>query len=142
LRQVLAAYLGEEPGQIRLGEGEHGKPRLEGPSKRLEFNLSHSGEIALVAVSGEHPVGVDVERVRPRRGQAFHQRWACHEARIKCLGVGLLRARQMALEPVAAAPFDVGGGYVAAIAVAANRLPPLRGWTFEPARLKTAGGVS
>jgi len=142
LRRVLATYLGEEPERIRLGEGEHGKPRLEGGGERLEFNLSHSGALALVAISGEHPVGVDVERVRPRRGQAFHQRWACHEARLKCLGVGLLRAREMALAPVAVAPLDPGPGYVAAIAVAAPGLPPLRGCAFGPARQKTAGGVS
>lgn len=107
-----------------------GKPRLAESSPQLEFNLSHSAGIALVAVSGEHEVGVDVERVRPRRGEAFYRRWACHEAHVKCLGVGLLRARRMALEPVAVRSIEVGTGYVGAVAARATELPPLKGWTF------------
>jgi phosphopantetheinyl transferase len=132
LRRVLAVYLGEEPARIRLERGEHGKPRLADPQGRLRFNLSHSGEIALVAVSGEFEVGVDVEAVRPKREEAFYWRWASHEAHVKCLGTGLLRARQAPLEPVAVEPVEVGPGYAAAVAVDAPELPPLRGWTGLP----------
>lgn len=130
LRRVLATYLGEEPGQIRLGEGEHGKPRLEGATQPLEFNLSHSGDITLVAVSGEHAVGVDVERVRPRQPEAYYWDWARREAHVKCLGVGLIRAREAPLDPVAVSPLDVSPGYAAAVAAAAPELPPLRGWAL------------
>jgi 4'-phosphopantetheinyl transferase len=130
LRRVLAIYLREEPGLIRLEESEHGKPRLAEAPQRLRFNLSHSGELALVAVSGEFEVGVDVERVRPRRGEAFYRRWARHEAHVKCLGVGLLRARRMPLAPVAVGELAVGPGYAAAVAVAAPELPKLRRWTL------------
>lgn len=130
LRPVLATYLGKDPEQIHLVRGEHGKPRLAESGRRLEFNLSHSGELALVAVSGELEVGVDVERVRPKRGEGFYRRWARHEARVKCLGIGLLRARQTDLEPVAVGMLEVESGYAAAAAVAAPDLPPLRGWTF------------
>ena len=42
-----------------------GKPRFAGLEDR-QFSLSHSGGLALCALSG-HPVGVDVERVKPRR---------------------------------------------------------------------------
>jgi 4'-phosphopantetheinyl transferase len=136
LRRVLATYLGEEPKQIQFQTGEHGKPRLAAAARRLEFNLSHSGEIALVAVSGEHEVGIDAERVRPKRGAAFYRRWARHEAHVKCLGVGLLRARRVALAPVALRNLDVGPGYAAAVAVAAGELPPLRGWTLGLPRQK------
>ncbi|HEV2726651.1 MAG TPA: hypothetical protein VGV34_00060 [Solirubrobacterales bacterium] len=131
LREVLAVYLGEDPELIRLEKGEHGKPRLADSPRRLEFNLSHSGELALVAVSGEHEVGVDVERVRPKRGEAFYRRWACHEAHVKCLGTGLLRARRVPLELVAVKPIEVAPGYAAAIAVAAPALPRLRRWTLD-----------
>lgn len=131
LRRVLAVYLEEEPAEIQLAEGEHGKPRLADPGARLSFNLSHSGEVALVALSGEDEVGVDIELVRPKREEVFYWRWACHEARVKCLGSGLLRARAaVPLEPLTVKPIDVGAGYAAAIAVAAAELPPLRGWTF------------
>lgn len=132
LRRVLAVYLDEEPGRIRLERGEHGKPRLADPQGQLRFNLSHSGGIALVAVSGEFEVGVDVEAVQPKREEAFYRRWASHEARVKCLGTGLLRAREVAPEAVTVESVEVGPGYAAAVAVAAPELPPLRGWTGLP----------
>ncbi|HEX6602937.1 MAG TPA: hypothetical protein VF030_09880 [Solirubrobacterales bacterium] len=132
LRRVLAIYLGQGPSQIRLTEGEHGKPRLADPEATLRFNLSHSGEIALVAVSGEVEVGVDVERIRPKRDEDYYWRWASHEAEVKCLGVGLLRARQAPSAPVAVASLLVEPGYAAAVAAAAPEMPPLRGWTFGP----------
>lgn len=129
LRRVLAVYLGREPEQIRLEEGEHEKPRLADPEEGLRFNLSHSGELALVAVSGELEVGVDVERMRPKRDEAFYRDWARREAHVKCLGIGLLRARPLPPDPVAIASVDVGPGYAAAVAVAGLELPPLRGLT-------------
>lgn len=131
LRQVLAVYLGMKPEEIELEAGRHGKPRLAGAG-RLQFNLSHSGELALVAVSAQLEVGVDVQRIKARRGEGFYRRWSCHEAHVKCLGIGLLRARGTSLEPVAVEPVDVSPGYAAAIAARAPRLPPLRGWTFGP----------
>lgn len=132
LRRVLAVYTGLEPEQIRLERGEHGKPRLAAPLGQLRFNLGHSGEIALVAVSGEFEVGIDVEQVRPKREEAFYWRWAAHEAHVKCLGTGLLRARQVPPEPVAVKPVRIGPGYAAAVAGAGAELPPLRGWTGLP----------
>lgn len=137
LRRVLAVYLGEEPEQIRLQEGEGGKPRLAEAPRRLEFNLSHSGEVALVAVSGELEVGIDVERLRPDREAELLRRWACYEAHVKCLGVGLLSARRRPLEPVAVQPIEIGAGYAAAVAARATEVPPLRGWTFGPSAMKS-----
>lgn len=89
LRRTLAAYLDADPRELRFGTGEHGKPELaafgaapraaseRAPSERaasttaahesnapLHFNLSHSGDLALIAVSRSGPVGVDVERWR------------------------------------------------------------------------------
>jgi len=64
---ALRAILGERTGvaarDVRFTRGEYGKPALldGGP----HFSLSHSGAIALVAVSDEREIGVDVERVRP-----------------------------------------------------------------------------
>jgi 4'-phosphopantetheinyl transferase len=124
----LAVYLGREPERIRLQEGEHGKPRLADPEGQLRFNLSHSAGLALVAVSGELEVGVDLERLRPKREQAHYWRWACREAHVKCLGTGLLRARQAPLEPAAIKPIRIGPGYAAAVAVAGPVMPPLQGF--------------
>jgi 4'-phosphopantetheinyl transferase len=60
LRAILAAYLRKRPQALRLTTGPAGKPCLDG----LQFNLSHAGNIALVAISKEKRVGVDVEKLR------------------------------------------------------------------------------
>ncbi|HYH53493.1 MAG TPA: hypothetical protein VD761_05120 [Solirubrobacterales bacterium] len=127
----MAVYLDQEPEQIELREGEHGKPHLADCREQLRFNLSHSGGLALVAVSGEFEVGVDLERVRPQRAEDHYWRWACREAHVKCLGSGLLRAREAPLEPVAIQPIAIGPGYAAAVAVAGATVPPLQGFDIR-----------
>ncbi len=63
LRRILAHYAEAPPASLVFERGEFGKPMLTGPAPRdLWFNLSHSGDIALVAVTREGEVGVDVER--------------------------------------------------------------------------------
>lgn len=65
LRAVLAGYLRVIEDEIRLVTGLHGKPLLAHPGgSGLEFNLSHSHELALVAVARNKAVGVDVEFVK------------------------------------------------------------------------------
>ncbi len=150
LREVLSRYLDEDPAAIALGRGEHGKPELASEPARLEFNLSHSGELALVAVSRGRPVGVDVERIAPRRdllalaqrsldsdairtvraageGQraaAFYAAWTRHEARVKCGGGGFGGPPPTA--PLAVTQLDVGAGYAAATAVPGETAPAHR----------------
>lgn len=62
LRQVLGHCLGLPPQAIGLEEGHHGKPRLAASLPRLEFNVSHSGQLALIAL-GRTPLGVDLEHL-------------------------------------------------------------------------------
>jgi 4'-phosphopantetheinyl transferase len=63
LRRILGAYEDAPPASLAFVTSEHGKPSLAGPAQGgIEFNLSHSGEIALVAVARGRAVGVDVER--------------------------------------------------------------------------------
>lgn len=68
LRRILAAYDDVDPLALKFHVGEHGKPELiaGGAAHRalLHFNLSHSGDLALVAVARHGAVGVDVERWR------------------------------------------------------------------------------
>lgn len=65
LRALLAAYLDASPSTISYVVGAHGKPALavrDGVRANVEFNLSHSEDLALVAVARGQPVGVDVQR--------------------------------------------------------------------------------
>ena len=156
LRRVLAPYLGEAPEEIELTEGEHGKPRLAEDSPRLAFNLSHSGRLALVAVARDREVGVDVERVKPerdlatlaeralapeaaaavreaaepRRAQLFYELWTQHEARLKCLGVGLATRPTCPTPPIAVQSLPIDPGFAAALALAGEAVP-VRCWAFR-----------
>src|SRR5262249_17462285 len=74
LRAVLAAQLGVAPRDVALSGGAAGKPELAAHGERagagraapsLRFNLSHSGDLALVALARDREVGVDVEQRRP-----------------------------------------------------------------------------
>ena len=65
LRWILGRYLGLAPTQVALETGANGKPRLApGRSPDLRFNLSHSGDLALIAIRPGLEVGVDLERRR------------------------------------------------------------------------------
>ena len=141
LAEILAAYLGGVEA-ARTSSGEGGKPRLAVDPGRLAFNLSHSGELALIAIApGGLEVGVDVERLRPRRDlvrlaarwlpaedadavaaaapaereAVFYAAWTRHEARVKCTGAGL--AGPPPGPEVAARQLEIDDGYAAAVAV-------------------------
>ena len=116
LRALLGAYLGLSPDAVELAEGAHGRPQLAGTQARgLDFNWTHSGDCALVAIGREVMPGIDVERrrTRPRgldiarryfardeaewlasqppedRDEAFLTLWTGKEAVLKALGRGL-----------------------------------------------------
>ena len=63
LRKILAGYLGLAPRALQLTVGEHGKPELltEQGENVLCFNLSHADNQALLAVSGNCELGIDLE---------------------------------------------------------------------------------
>jgi 4'-phosphopantetheinyl transferase len=74
LRQRLASTLGtEEPASLVIAVGEHGKPFLADGA--LEFNLADSADVAVIAISDEGPVGVDVELVRPIEHERLARRF-------------------------------------------------------------------
>ena len=108
LRRLLGAWRDEPPEAVPIGAGAHGKPCCTGGP---EFNLSHSGDLILLALHRQRPVGVDVEQLRPglawrpiaRRvlppaewqaleaegAEAFLAAWCRLEARLKAQGLGL-----------------------------------------------------
>ena len=61
LRQLTGFWTGTTPAEVALFVGPYGKPACNG----LEFNISHSGGLLLIAASRSIPVGVDVERPHP-----------------------------------------------------------------------------
>jgi 4'-phosphopantetheinyl transferase len=66
LRRLLSRYLGVAPASLDFEVGPHGKPSVaDARGMRLRFNVSHSGELALIALALDREVGVDVEWHRP-----------------------------------------------------------------------------
>lgn len=114
LRLLLAAETHMHPKDVHFVEGEHGKPYLNLDTP-LHFNMSHAKGWALIGISTEAAIGVDIERPLPMAdwsalaqrclsaaewedltalppGQqlsAFLQCWTRKEACLKALGSGL-----------------------------------------------------
>jgi phosphopantetheinyl transferase len=131
LRGVLAHYLGEQPAAIELRFGDRGKPMLAAVGAPLRFNLSHSAELALIAVAVAREVGVDVQRVGPR-SLPYYRDWTRREALAKCLGAGL--GASLPDRPVALSALDAGPGFAASVAIVGREVPPLRQFVAEPGR--------
>jgi 4'-phosphopantetheinyl transferase len=62
LRWLLGTLLDRAAAELPLSEGSHGKPELRGGP---QFNVSHAGDLVLLAVHRHWPIGVDVEQERP-----------------------------------------------------------------------------
>jgi 4'-phosphopantetheinyl transferase len=77
LRSILARYLSLPPAQVQFSYRHRGKPELaNGYAKgKLEFNVSHSHEMALYGIALDRPIGVDLEHVRPIEAVALSQRF-------------------------------------------------------------------
>jgi len=133
LRLLLGHYLGCFPNEIKLTSGPKGKPALQPPS-RLKFNASHSGQLALYALTLDCDMGIDVEKTRElddpesiaarffsaaeltelrsltpdEKALAFFRCWTRKEAYVKAIGDGLampLNGFQVTLLPGAPARF-------------------------------------
>jgi 4'-phosphopantetheinyl transferase len=66
MRQVLAQYLAADPRDIQFAYENQGKPFLKKTAAHapLHFNLSHSHQLGLLAVSSTSPVGIDIEHAK------------------------------------------------------------------------------
>ena len=73
LRALLGRYLGAKGDELRFAQAAQGKPSL--PGCGLHFNVSHTAGLALIAVTREGEVGVDVEYVRAFNHDAFAERY-------------------------------------------------------------------
>ncbi|MCG6863129.1 MAG: 4'-phosphopantetheinyl transferase superfamily protein [Chromatiaceae bacterium] len=158
LRRILSGYLEVAPQAIPFEYAAAGKPRLTGGFEGLDFNLTTSGDLALVALSANQPVGVDCERIRDcgdavaiarrmftsrqaadiaaaaaeDRLEQFYIAWTALEAEVKADGRGLLGPRNPAARKTLQIRHCVPEpGFIAA--VARKRLPPVEEWvTLDP----------
>jgi 4'-phosphopantetheinyl transferase len=120
LRLILGRLTNAPPQDVAFRFGPGGKPELAGPRPpgdvpSLRFNVTHSDDLALIAVSLDRELGVDLERLRtiseaarivesyftsaeqaqfaaleePVRASAFLRGWTRKEAILKAKGVGL-----------------------------------------------------
>jgi 4'-phosphopantetheinyl transferase len=115
MRLKLGEYCDTRPENLQFRAGIHGKPYLADPITPLQFNLSHSGSLAVLAVTHGSPCGVDIEIVRskinteaiagrffcvhenawlqslpaPKARPGFFRLWSVKEAILKAAGKGL-----------------------------------------------------
>jgi 4'-phosphopantetheinyl transferase len=112
LRQILSQYIDLTPAQIVFTYSPHGKPEIS--DSQIQFNLSHSHDRAVYAISTKHPVGIDLEYIHPlpaadlvdrffspaeraifhslpvtEQQAAFFHAWTQKEAYLKACGTGL-----------------------------------------------------
>lgn len=60
LRKALSYYVDRSPASWHFSQNEAGKPAIEGLPK-IRFNLSHSNDMAVCAITVDQEVGIDVE---------------------------------------------------------------------------------
>jgi 4'-phosphopantetheinyl transferase len=117
LRLEVSRRIGIAPRDVRFETGPHGKPHVAGGTPHV--NISHSGEVVLVALTTGAPIGVDVEQIKERfvddaalgqyfsprevaemaqlpadlRVRAFFHTWTSRESIMKAVGAGFALPR-------------------------------------------------
>lgn len=120
LRRLLSRYLRQTPESIEFIYGLSGKPAVSS-EKHLHFNVSHSGDYALYAVTSFYEVGIDLEYIDKSleledmalhifspadfvqwktlkledQVNSFFTNWVCKEAFLKASGKGWLEENKV-----------------------------------------------
>ncbi len=156
LRQLLARYLDSTPAGITLMYGRYGKPAIAPPADcGITFNLSHSGDYAVVAIGHGSPVGVDLEMIDhtldfypladrfytrqeqnllrqtppARQRRTFYRLWTAKEALLKLNGTGFSQSSSTPVQTASVCHFYVAPRAVAAVA-----------WTGQIVRVRKYDG--
>lgn len=128
LREKLSLFLNLSPTEIEIAASEYGKPYLKSSEKlNYEFNISHSGDRLVLAITKGFPVGIDIEKINSQQNleisqhvfsvdelnelngydslekiAAFYKGWTQKEAFIKAVGLGMsypLKSFSVLLDP-------------------------------------------
>jgi len=126
LRRILGDLLDADPATLTFERNGHGKPFLA--DEELEFNVSHSRDRLLIAVTAGRTVGVDIEFRRnginmdaiadrwfapeereffqalEKPEQGFFDIWAKKEAYVKALGMGIFKELHAFAVPLGGEP--------------------------------------
>jgi 4'-phosphopantetheinyl transferase len=162
LRFILGAYLSFRPSRVQLVYNFFGKPGLlsSGPkNETVFFNVAHTADWALYAITLGEDIGVDVEQLHPvfamdqiatrffsrqersvllalpaaQRQTAFFEVWTRKEAFLKALGSGLahsLNGFSVSVAPDQSARLEeIGGNTQAAATWSIYTLSPADGYT-------------
>lgn len=150
-RVLVGGWVGTAPEAVRWSYGPHGKPEVDG----VQVSLSHSGDLAAVALTPARAVGVDVQRHTPGLDTramavryfppqevplvtgpaAFATLWARKEACVKATGGRLTKGLAL---PVAAGPVVDGAYHVVDVPVPAGFAGAVALCGPEPVRVTTA----
>ncbi len=146
LRQLLANYLDLAPEEIDFSYNISGKPLVTAKnSRRLTFNLSHSGSRAILAVAINAELGVDIEKVDSdlkfqlladryfspvelvalkgfstiRERRQFYRIWTRKEAVLKMIGSGFSSPEPLGSvsQNCCLKNFFFAPGYISAVAI-------------------------
>jgi 4'-phosphopantetheinyl transferase len=157
LRAILGQYVGARAADVRFDYLTNGKPAFaqDFAGAGIHFNLAHTEDLALIAVTRIGPVGVDVECVRSvknvdelvarffsqrenelfqkvlndQKPAAFFNLWTRKEAMLKATGEGITRS--LSLVEVSFLPGEPAR--LLAIAGDAAAGERWRMWELEPA---------
>ena len=136
LRHILSRYLNEHPAELVFEYGAEGKPYLK--VGRVHFNLSHSNNWAVLAVTSAGPVGVDLEHTGKsisrqalverffnpeekrsfaaasvaRRNRQFFRLWTRKESLLKLSGLGWQGVKTQPVEDIVSRHFLVAKNYL------------------------------
>ncbi len=154
MRLLLGCYLATAPEALVFVYGPRGKPFIASPASVLTFNISHTGDMALLGISREAAIGIDLERVREKPNfhaiarrvfgpavqqqlsqlegaalaEAFFRHWTEHEARMKAVGNGIFSHHDPSRDhELPALHFIPEKGYLAAV-VMEGAPPPCEQW--------------
>ena len=113
VKLIISNYLNMDPVGVKFSYNDYGKPFIANDNSKLQFNISHSDEVAVFAFSRYNEIGIDIEKIkdiqdmdgvinicftdyeknwykarRDSNAELFYKVWTAKEAFIKAIGRG------------------------------------------------------